>query len=199
VQQLRAAGAEIVDPADLPDGEGLDAAELEVLLYELKADLNNWMQRLPLDFRVRTLADVIRFNEQQRHHEMPFFEQELFERAQAKGPLTDTVYRKARELCLKAARGGIDQTLRQHRLDAIVALTGGPAWLIDHVNGDSYTGGCSTPAAVAGYPHITVPAVRYAGLPVGLSFFGAAFSEPTLLKLASGYEHVRGPLPPPLV
>jgi amidase len=197
VGQLRDAGAEVIDPVDLADSDGIEAAELEVLLYELKAGLNDWLRRLPTDFRVRTLSDIIHFNEQQRAREMPHFEQELFLDAEAKGPLTDTLYLQARGKCGQAARV-IDRALARDRIDAIVALTSGPAWLIDHVNGDSYTGGCSSLAAVAGFPHISVPATRFEGLPIGLSFFGTAFSEATLLKLASGYEYIRGALPPPL-
>jgi amidase len=174
--------------------DAADNAELEVLLYELKADLNKYLVRLPAGFRVHNLADVIRFNETERVREMPYFAQELFEQAQAKGPLTDKAYRAARALSLKVARDGIDGLLRQHRLDAIVSITGGPPWLIDHVNGDSFTGSCSSPAAVAGYPHITVPAARHMNLPIGLSFFGSAYSEPRLIRLASGFESVRKPL-----
>ena len=192
VAQLQQAGAEVIDPIKIATDPGLDAAELAVLLYELKADLNQYLQRLPANFRVHSLADIIRFNNEQRARELPFFEQELFEQAQAKGPLTDQAYIKARALCLRVARGGIDGALKQDRLDAIVSLTGGPAWLIDHVNGDAYTGSCSTLPAVAGYPHITVPAVRYMNLPIGLSFFGTAFTEPRLIQLASGFEAVRG-------
>jgi len=108
--------------------------------------------------------------------------------------LTDESYRKARETCLAATRAnGIDALVARHRLDAIVTLTSGPAWLIDEVNGDADTGGCSSPAAIAGYPHISVPAGFHRGLPVGLSFFGPAFSEPTLIRLASGFEHASGP------
>jgi amidase len=191
VEQLRAAGATIVDPADLPDTSGLDSAELEVLLYELKAGLNRYLERLPATFRVHTLADIIAFNKAQHTREMPLFGQELFEQAQKKGPLTDTIYRKARAKCLQLARGGIDRLVAQHTLDAIVALTNGPAWLVDNVNGDYYTGGSSSPAAIAGYPHVTVPAVRYMNLPMGLSFYGPAWSEPTLIRLAAGFEATR--------
>jgi amidase len=121
---------------------------------------------------------------------MPLFDQELLRQAQAKGNLDEAAYRDARATCLTATRGGgIDAVLCEHSLDAIVTLTSGPAWLIDPVNGDSDTGGCSAPAAIAGYPHITVPAGLYRGLPVGLSFFGTAFSEPKLIKMASGFEH----------
>lgn len=192
VATLRRAGAVIVDPADLPANDALGSAELEVLLYEFKADLNAYLARLPKNFRIRSLADLIRFNETEAAREMRWFDQELLRRAEAKGDLDSSAYQAARATCLAATRaGGIDAVLAEHKLDAIVTLTSGPAWLIDVVNGDSDTGGgCSTPAAVAGYPHITVPAGLYRGLPVGLSFFGTAFSEPTLLRLASGFEHV---------
>jgi amidase len=191
VATLRRAGAVIVDPAELPANEALGAAELEVLLYEFKADLNAYLSRLPQNFRVRSLADIIRFNETDASREMPYFDQELLHQAEAKGGLESSAYQAARATCLAATRaGGIDAVLSEHKLDAIVALTSGPAWLIDPVNGDTDGSGCSTPAAVAGYPHITVPAGLYRGLPVGLSFFGTAFSEPMLLRLASGFEHV---------
>jgi len=191
VDMLKRAGAILVDPADLPPHDGLGDAEQTVLLYEFKADLNAYLSRLPRDMKVRTLDDLIRFNDTQAAREMPIFDQELLRQAQAKGGLDDAIYLKARETCVAATRsGGIDAVLSEYKLDAMVALTSGPAWLIDHVNGDSDTGGCSSPAAVAGYPHITVPAGLYRGLPTGLSFFGTAFSEPVLLRLASGFEHV---------
>jgi amidase len=190
VEALKRAGAIVVDPADLPMHGAAAAAEQEVLLYEFKADLNTYLARLPANFPVRSLADLIRFNDAHAAREMPLFDQELLHQAEAKGSLDEAAYRDARATCLTATRtGGIDAVLSEHGLDAIVTLTSGPAWLIDSVNGDSDTGGCSTPAAVAGYPHITVPAGLHRGLPVGLSFFGAAFSEPKLIKLASGFEH----------
>jgi amidase len=190
VAALKRAGAIVIDPADLPMHGAAAAAEQEVLLYEFKADLNAYLARLPAGFPVRSLADLIRFNETHAAREMPLFDQELLRQSEAKGGLSEAAYRDARESCLTATRsGGIDAVLCEHGLDAIVTLTSGPAWLIDAVNGDSDTGGCSTPAAVAGYPHITVPAGLYRGLPVGLSFFGGAFSEPKLIKLASGFEH----------
>ena len=190
---LERAGAVLVDPADLPMHGAAAAAEQEVLLYEFKADLNAYLARLPDEFPVRSLADLIRFNDAHAAREMPLFDQELLRQAQAKGNLDEAAYRDARATCLTATRsGGIDAVLCEHNLDAIVTLTSGPAWLIDAVNGDSDTGGCSTPAAVAGYPHITVPAGLYRGLPVGLSFFGTAFSEPKLIKIASGFEHAAG-------
>ena len=188
VAALERAGAIVVDPADLPMHGAAAAAEQEVLLYEFKTGLNTYLARLPGDFPVRSLADLIRFNDAHAAREMPLFDQELLRQAQAKGNLDEAAYQDARATCLTATRGGgIDAVLCEHNLDAIVTLTSGPAWLIDAVNGDSDTGGCSSPAAVAGYP-----AGLYRGLPVGLSFFGAAFSEPKLIKIASGFEHAAG-------
>jgi amidase len=190
VALLERAGAVIVDPADLPMHGAWTAAEQQVLLYEFKADLNAYLARLPDGFRVRTLADLIHFNDANASREMSIFDQELFRQADAKGGLDEAAYHDARETCLIATRsGGIDAVIAEHKLDAIVTLTSGPAGLIDAVNGDYDTGGCSTPAAVAGYPHITVPAGVYRGLPMGLSFFSTAFTEPTLLRLASGFEY----------
>jgi amidase len=190
VATLKRSGAIIVDPVDLPMHGAADAAEREVLLYEFKADLNAYLARLPADFPVRSLADLIKFNDAHAARELPLFDQELLRQARDKGGLEESAYRDARETCLTATRGGgIDAVICEHQLDAIVAPTSGPAWLIDPVNGDMDTGGCSSPAAVAGYPHITVPAGLYRGLPIGLSFFGTAFSEPKLIKLASGFEY----------
>ena len=198
IATLKGAGAVIVDPADLPLHGTTGAAEQEVMLYEFKADLNAYLRRLPPTFPVRSLAALIRFNEAHKDTEMPLFDQELLRQAAAKGPLTEKAYKDARAACLKATRAnGIDAVLAEHKLDAMVTLTSGPAWLIDTVNGDSDTGGCSSPAAVAGYPHITVPAGLYRGVPVGLSFFGAAFSEATLIKLGSGFEAVAHGRTPP--
>jgi amidase len=195
---LAAAGADIVDPADLPMHGAWTDPELIVLLYEFKSDLNTYLARLPGRFPARTLADLIRFNAAQASREMPLFDQELLRQAEAKGNLQEAAYREARDTCLTATRTkGIDAVLAEHRLDAIVTLTSGAAWLIDDVNGDFDTGGCSSPAAIAGYPHISVPAGLHRGLPIGLSFFGAAWSEPMLLRLASGYEHAAAPRPIP--
>ena len=191
VAVLKAAGAVLVDPADLVLPDAANAAELELLLYEFKADLNIYLTRLPASFPVHTLAELIRFNDAHASEELPVFDQELLRMAEAKGGLDEVAYKKALETCLEATRSkGIDQLIADHQLDAIVSLTAGPAGLIDSINGDYDTGGCSSPAAMAGYPHITVPAGLRAGLPVGLSFFGAAFSEGKLLRLASGFEHV---------
>lgn len=191
VAQLKQAGAVLVDPADLPDLTATGSAELDVLLYDFKHDIDAYLARLPPHIASRTLADLIRFNDAHADREMIFFDQELFRQAQAKGGLDEAAYAEARAACLRATRTqGIDAVIGEHRLDAIVTLTQGPAGLIDTVGGDSDGGGCSSPAAIAGYPHITVPSGLYRNLPVGLSFFGSAFSEPTLLRLASGFEHV---------
>jgi len=188
---LRREGAVLVDPADIPNAGSYDDAELQVLLYELKADLNAYLAALGPTAPVRTLADVITFNERERAREMPFFGQELFVQAEAKGPLTSPAYRKARATCRRLARtSGLDAVLAKHQLDAIVAPTGNPAWPTDPVNGDHFTGSSSTPAAVAGYPSVSVPMGYAWGLPVNLSFFGAAWSEPTLIRLAYAFEQI---------
>ncbi len=189
VDALKKAGAEVIDPADLATHGQMEAPEGQVLLYEFKDGINRYLARLPSSSPARTLKDLIAYNEKNRDREMPFFAQELFVQSEAKGPLTDAAYLKARADCVLLSRQeGIDALLAKHKLDAIVTLTSGPAWFTDHVNGDRDTGGCTTPAAVAGYPHITVPAGFYSGLPIGLSFFSTAWSEPTLLKLAYAWE-----------
>jgi amidase len=189
VDALKSAGAEVIDPADLPTHGQLDPIENEVLLYEFKDGPNQYLARLPAGSPVRTLKGLIEFNERNRAREMPFFEQELLIQSEGKGPLIETKYLKARTDCARLSRKeGIDAVLAKHKLDAMVTLTSGPAWLIDTINGDHDTGGCTTPPAVAGYPHITVPAGFYRGLPMGLSFFGTAWSEGVLLKLAFGWE-----------
>lgn len=189
VELLRKAGAEVIDEADLPSHGQFGQAEYTVLLYEFKDSLNRYLSRLPQSFPARTLEQLIEFNEKKRDREMPWFGQETFVEAQKKGPLTEAAYVEARQTCIRLARAeGIDAVMDQHRLDALVTLTSGPAWFIDWVNGDAAGGGCSQPAAVAGYPHVTVPAGFIRGLPVGLSFFGRAWSEPRLLELAYAYE-----------
>jgi amidase len=186
---MKAAGATIVDPVKMPSEGKSGNAEFDVLLYELKADLNRYLADFGPKAPVHTLKEVIEFNERHRDRVMPYFGQEIFLQAEAKGPLTDAAYRKALATCrLHFRKEGIDAMLAQHKLDALVAPTGGPAWLIDLVNGDSETGGSSSLAAVAGYPSITVPAGFAFGLPLGISFIGAAWSEPTLIRLAYAFE-----------
>jgi amidase len=195
---MRGAGAVIVDPADIPHAGTYDDAELEVLLYELKADLGVYLEGLGPAAPVRTLADVIAFNEREREREMPYFGQELFVRAQAKGPLSSPAYTKALRACRRLSRTlGIDVVMAKHRLDAIVAPTGNPAWPTDLVNGDHFTGSSSTPAAVAGYPSVSVPMGDAWGLPVNLSFVGRAWSEPALIRLAYAFEQITMHRKPP--
>ena len=187
IADLKRAGAEIVDPADIGSIGEYDDAELQVLLYEFKVDLNAYLATRS-GVPIKTLKDAIAFNERNQESELPFFGQELFLQSEGKGPLTEEEYAKALEKSRKSAREGIDDTLKKHRLDAIVAPTGGPAWPTDLVNGDHFTGSSSTPAAVAGYPTITVPMGDVFGLPVGLTFIGTAWSEGRLLALAYAYE-----------
>jgi amidase len=183
-------GAEIVDDLQLCTSKELDDREFEVLLYEFKADLNAYLAGLGPAAPVHSLEEVIAFNRMHADRVMPYFDQELMVMALAKGPLSEDAYRTALETSRRLARAeGIDALLGEHRLDAIVAPSGGPAWLTDLVNGDHYTGcGSSSPAAVAGYPSITVPAGAVFGLPIGISFIGGAFSETTLIKLAYAFE-----------
>ena len=194
---LKAEGATLVDPAPIATAAKLDEPELEVLLYEFKADLEAYLSKLGGP-GPRTLKALIEWNQAHADTEMPFFGQELFIDAEKKGPLTTPAYRKAREACVRfSRREGIDAVMDKHKLDALVAPTQGPAWLIDWVNGDSSAGGCSTPAAVAGYPHVTVPMGQVRGLPVGFSFFGRAWSEAKLLALAFAYEQATRARKPP--
>jgi len=187
--EMKRQGAVLVDPAELPHMGEYDQSELSVLLYELKTDLNAYLASLGPAARVKTLEEVIRFNEEHREREMPFFGQELFLQAQEKGPLTTPEYLEALQKNQRlSGPEGIDAVMNEHRLDALVAPTGGPAWVTDLVNGDHFSGGCSTPPAVAGYPHITVPAGFVFGLPVGISFFGRAWSEPVLIRIAYAFE-----------
>jgi len=186
---LKRLGATLVDPADMATVGKYDDTEQEVLLFEFKTDLNKYLGGLNANVRSRTLADLIKFNEENRDREMPYFGQELFIKAQEKGPLTDPKYKKALAQNHRMSRAeGIDAVLKKHKLDALVAPTGGPVWPTDLINGDHFTGGYSTASAVAGYPHITVPAGQAFGLPVGLSFFASAWSEPTLIKFAYAFE-----------
>jgi len=183
-------GAELVDPVEMPTQGTFDEDEYTVLLYEFKAGLNAYFATRGPDAPVKTLADLIAFNEQNQEREMPFFGQEILVLAEAKGPLSSSEYLEALQRCRRLSTvEGIDAVMDLHRLDALVAPSGGPAFPIDLVNGDHYTGvGSSTFAAVSGYPHVTVPAGQVFGLPVGLSFFGRAWSESRLIALAYAFE-----------
>ena len=187
IAAMKRHGAEIVDPADLPTHGKFDDTEFLVLLYELKADLNAYLAARP--GAPASLKDIIDFNDSNRDKEMPYFGQDIFIKSDAKGPLTTKEYTDALESNHRLSRQeGIDAVMDQFHLDAIMAPTAGPAWLTDLANGDHAVGGSSNAAAVAGYPDITVPAGFVFGLPVGISFFGRAWSEPTLLKIAYGFE-----------
>jgi amidase len=187
IAAMKRQGADIVDPADLPTHGKFDDTEFLVLLYELKADLNAYLAARP--GAPGSLKDIIDFNESNRDKEMPYFGQDIFIKAEAKGPLSTKEYTDALEANHRLSRTeGIDAVMDQFHLDAIMAPTAGPAWLTDLANGDHAVGGSSNAAAVAGYPDVTVPAGFVFGLPVGISFFGRAWSEPTLLKIAYGFE-----------
>jgi amidase len=201
IADMKAAGAIIVDPANIPTLGQFDDSEFDVLLYEFKADLNKYLASLGPASPMRTLKDLIAFNDAHAAEEMPYFGQELMTMAEKKGPLTEPRYRAALAKNHRLARTlGIDAVMTKYRLDALVAPTGGPAWLTDLVNGDSGTASLPGPASVtsvAGYPHITVPAGFFRGLPVGVSFFGRAWSERTLIKLAYAYEQATRRRKPP--
>lgn len=189
IAAMRQRGAVIVDPANIPTSGKFDDSEFEVLLYEFKTDLNKYLAGVAPDLPARSLKDLIDFNEKNRDKEMPYFGQEIFIMAEKKGPLTSKAYLAAlRKNHLLSRAQGIDAVMNRHRLDAIIGPTGGTPWATDLINGDHFSGGSSTPAAVAGYPNITVPAGFIFGLPVGISFFGRAYSEPTLIKLAYSFE-----------
>jgi amidase len=198
IADVKAQGAIVVDPADIPTLGQFDDSELDVLLYEFKADLDKYLAWVGPTAPVHSLADIIAFNARTKDREMPYFAQELMEQAQAKGPLTDAAYLAALAKNHALARTrGIDAVMDRYSLDALIAPTSGPPWLTDLANGDYATNGSSTPAAVAGYPHITVPGGYAFGLPVGISFFGRAWSESTLIKLAYAFEQATKHRRPP--
>ncbi|MGD0599751.1 MAG: amidase [Terriglobales bacterium] len=187
--EMKRAGAEIVDPADIPTIGKFDDSELTVFCYELKADLAAYLARRGAS--VKSLRDVIEFNELNRGREMPYFGQDIFLKSEQKGPLSSKEYLDALALNHQLTRAeGIDFVMDKFKLDALVAPTGGPAWITDLINGDHVAGGSSSAAAVAGYPNINVTAGYLWGLPVGISFFGRAWSEPTLLKIAYSFEQL---------
>lgn len=189
IKILKDRGAVIVDPANLTTPPEFNDNETSVLLYELKSDLNSYLSTLGPAAPMHTLKEIIDFNEKNSEKELLFFGQDLFIKAEAKGPLTDKEYLDAVKKNKESVREkGIDLVLQQNKLDALIAPTGGPAWLTDYINGDHFSGGYSSASAVAGYAHITVPAGFVSGLPFGLSFFASAYSEPTLIKLAYSFE-----------
>ena len=199
VAAMRDAGAVVVDPANLPNAAWNDAQPLLVLEYEFKANLNAYLAGLGPDAPVKTLAEVIEFNERNADVEMPHFGQERLIASEARGPLTDQDYLDAVRAIQRGNReDGIDALMDEHNLDAIVAPTRGPGWKTDHILGDSLGGGSSAgPAAIAGYPDITVPMGFVSGLPVGVSFFGRRWSEPVLLRIAYAYEQATNHRAPP--
>ncbi len=201
IADMKKQGAVIVDPANIPTLGAFDADEFEVLLHEFKADLNSYLAALGPASPMRSLTDVIAFNRKRSDEELKYFGQEIMEMAEAKGPLTSPAYLKALASSRRQARTlGLDAVMNKHRLDALVAPTFGPPWLIDLVSGDAVPASASSPssvAAVAGYPHVTVPMGYFRGLPLGISFIGRAWSEPTLIKIAYAYEQATKHRRPP--
>ena len=186
---MRQQGATVVDVDELIGDDSVGGAEYEVLLYEFKENLNNYLATLGPDAPAKTLSDLIAYNKEHADEEMPYFQQEIMLKAEAKGGLNSPEYQEALAKIQRLSRDeGIDKALSEQQLDAIVAPTGGPAWPIDLITGDHFIGGSSSPAAMAGYPNVTVPMGFIRGLPVGISFFASAYSEPTLIKLAYAYE-----------
>ena len=186
---LKAQGAILIDPLEVPNIAKYPDSEMDVLLCEFKADLQSYLAEFAPGSAIATMADVIAFNAKNHDRELQFFGQEFLQKAETKGGLDSKEYLDALANNHRYARAeGIDQVMKEHQLDALVAPTGGPAWLTDFINGDHSGNGFSTPAAVAGYPHITVPAGMLRGLPIGLSFVGGAYAEPTLIRLAYAYE-----------
>jgi amidase len=190
------AGASLIDPANIPNAESLGDPEFTVLLFEFKADIRKYLRSRP-GLGVQSLSDLIAFNEANAAKELTWFGQEIFQLAQDTGTLQDRKYRRALRTSQRLARSGITEIMRQHNLDAIVAPTGSPPWPTDLINGDHSLFGSSTPAAVAGFPNISVPAGDSSGLPVGISFIGRAWTEPKLISLAFAFEQVTKARKPP--
>ncbi len=189
VAALKEQGAETVDDIEY-ESDDLRDAEFEVLKYEFKADLNAYLETSAAP--VESLADLIAFNEAHAETVMPIFGQEIFEMAAAMGPLSDPTYDEALESSRRIARSAIDDAMNEHGLDALIVPTNGPAWMIDHVNGDNYGIGSSSLAAISGYPSITVPAGFVSGLPIGVSFIGKAWNEKQLIEIAYAFEQAVG-------
>ena len=187
IEDIKFAGAEVID-VELENLHKYGDEEYQVLLYEFKNYLNKYLESCKFPI-VKSLDDIIKFNELYSDLEMPWFGQEIFEMANKKGDLNEKEYKNALAKCKKlAGEMGIDYTLKKYSIDALIAPTNGPAWNIDLINGDNYGGGSSQPAAVSGYPNITVPAGFIHSLPIGISFFAEAFSEKKLIELAYSYE-----------
>lgn len=184
---MEGAGATLVKDIKVSEDGAYGSAGFDVLLYEFKDGLNKYLASRP-EAKVKTLADVIQFNKDNADVEMPYFPQGILERSEEMGPLTDQEYKQALETVIKVSRNGIDNALKENNLDAIIGVTGGPAWPIDVLNGDHFGTGSSTPAARSGYPNITVPAGFVHGLPVGMSIFGGKYQEPKLISIAYAFE-----------
>ena len=188
VEVMKSKGAEIVEEVKFENRRKWGSPSYQVLLYEFKADLNKYLQEHG-NAPVKSMEEIIEFNKKNADQEMPWFDQEIFELAQAKGDLSTKEYLAALKDSKKfAGVEGIDAVMEKHNLDAIIAQTNGPAWTIDWINGDHFSGGSSSPAAISGYPNITIPMGFVQGLPVGISFFGKAWTEPKLLKIAYAFE-----------
>ena len=188
IADLKARGAAIVEDVRFENNRKWGGPSYQVLLYEFKADLNKYLSEHPTA-PSRTMSEIIEFNKKNADKEMPWFGQEIFELAEEKGDLNSEEYLEAlKNSKLYAGKEGIDKVMEEHNLDAIIAQTNGPAWTIDWVNGDHFSGGSSSPAAISGYPNITVPMGFVEGLPIGISFFGKAWSEPKLIEIAFAYE-----------
>ena len=189
IRLMRDRGAVIVENANVPNADKYGTEELEVLLHEFKSGVNAYLSNLPASIPVHSLAELILWNEKNDDRELQWFGQETFTQAQKRGALGSAAYKRAREKCVRLSRReGIDAVLKRTRCDLLIGPTGGPAWTIDLVTGDHFGGGVSTAPAVAGYPHLTVPAGRVAGLPIGISFFGAAWSEAQLFRAGYAFE-----------
>ena len=198
IDLMKSRGAVIVDPANVPNAGKYDDTEYDVLLYEFKADLNKYLASLGPSARVKSLKEIIAFNERDKAREMPWFGQEIMLQAEKKGSLSSSKYLTALAKNHRMSRAeGIDAVMDKHRLDALVAPTTGPAWPTDLLNGDHFVGGSTTPAAVAGYPNINVPAGFVSALPIGISFFGRAWSENKLIALAYAFEQASKHRRPP--
>ncbi len=198
IEEMSRAGAVMVDPVEIATRREMSGPAYQVLLYEFKAGLNAYLGALGPRAPVRSLEELIEFNERNSELEMPYFQQETFLKAQEKGPLSEPEYREALATARRLSQDeGIDATMDEDQLDAIIAPTGGPAWTTDLINGDHFSGSSSSPAAISGYPNVTVPVGHVYGLPVGVSFFGRAWSEPTLLRLAYAFEQATQHRRPP--